>query len=252
MTFDLLPIRRTKMSNKSSFLEELLRIFDFVFLLQLRYINKISTLPEIIVMQHGKLKYSDSSLLQSILDGTTKHKTLILMDGYDEYKRGTNKAVDKAIEFTVGNCFLILTSRPGFVSKQVKDKMDGEVIIEGFSPENIVQCSSMYLGSRSLSNMMMTQAEECGISDLLCIPIVLLMVCVVFSEKESLPKTTTSLMATIFEMIMDRSTLKEFGRKSSELEDLEALLYTLGEFSWKALQSDFQQLLLVKVTETNV
>ena len=203
-------------------------------------------------MQHGKLKYSDLSLLQSILEGTTKHRVLIMMDGYDEYKRGTNRAVDKAIEFTMGNCFLILTARPGFVSKQVRDKMDGEVIIEGFSPENIIECSSMYLGSRDLSNMMMAQAEECGISDLLCIPIILLMVCVVFSEKESLPKTTTSLMTTIFEMIMDRSTLKKFGLKSSQLKELEALLYTLGEFSWKALQSDFQQLLLIKVTEYNV
>ena len=226
-----------------------MRLFDFVFLLQLRYTNKVSTLPEIIIMQHGKLKYSDSSLLQSILEGKTKHRVLILMDGYDEYKRGNNKAVDEAIEFPASNSFLILTSRPGFVSKQVKDKMDGEVIIEGFSPENITECSSMYLGSRILSNMMVAQAENCGISDLLCIPIILLMVCVVFSEKESLPKTTTSLLTTIFEMIMDRSTLKKFGLKSSEMKQLEDLLYILGELSWKTLQSDFQQLLLIKVTE---
>ena len=55
------------------------------------------------------------------------------MDGYDEYEPGTNREVDKAIEITLGNCLLLLTSRPGFLKKPLRDKMDEEIIIQGFS-----------------------------------------------------------------------------------------------------------------------
>ena len=65
---------------------------------------------------------------------------LLLLDGYDEYTAGTNRALDKAIESGIGNCFTILTSRPGtdsgdktYVSQEIRDKMDGEVRIKGFN-----------------------------------------------------------------------------------------------------------------------
>ena len=46
---------------------------------------------------------------------------------------------------------------------------------------------------------------------------------------------------------MERSTLKHFGFKLSDLNHLDHLLFTLGEFSWKALQNNVGQLLLIKV-----
>ena len=222
----------------------MLQIFDLVFLIQLRYVNKISSLAEIITSQHGKLKRKDLKYVESILEGDTQYRTLLLIDGYDEYQRGMNHEIDEAIESGIGDCFLILTSRPGYVSKQVRDKMDGEVSIEGFSEENIVECSIMYLGNSNLSSLMLEQAAETGIYELLCVPIILL---IVFIEKESLPKTRCALVSTIFELIMDRTTLKTVGCKSSELKNIDALLYTLGEFSINALQSGHQQLLLKKV-----
>ena len=52
--------------------------------------------------------------LRPSLKGNRKHKTLLMLDGYDEYKPGTNKDIDDAIEKTVGSTVLILTSRPGY------------------------------------------------------------------------------------------------------------------------------------------
>ena len=68
------------------------------------------------------------------------------MDGYDEYKLGTNIEIDTALDKTIGNCFLFLTSRPGYIEQTTKDKMDGEVTIEGFSAENIKKCSFFLFG----------------------------------------------------------------------------------------------------------
>ena len=132
-------------------------------------------------------------------------------------------------------------------AKTVRDKMDGDVIIEGFSKESIMECSMKYLGSQELSVKMLQQAQATGIYALLHIPIILVMTVVVFLEEDSLPKTKTGIYKTIYRLAMDRTTLKTFGCKSADISNLEDLLYTLGEFSWKALQSDVQQLLLDRV-----
>ena len=125
--------------------------------------------------------------------------------------------------------------------------MDGEIVIEGFSEENIKECSTKYLDSREKSQEMLEQAEETGIKDLLGIPIILVMTVVIFIQEKSLPKSKTGIYKTIFQLVIDRTTLKTFGCKSEAISNLEDLLHMLGEFSWNALQDDVQQLLLKKV-----
>ena len=226
--------------------------FDFVFLLRLRYADKTSSLVELIVKQHEKLEVDDIQNIQSILKGKTKYRVLLILDGYDEYKPGSNKDIDRAIKATIGKCFLILTSRPDlpskegeYVSKEIRDRMDGEVIIEGFSEETIEKCSTQFLESEEDSKVMLKQAADTGIDVLLKVPIVLLMVCVLFSEHTSLPKTRTKIVKQIYELTIERTILKHF---TSDIRGLlDDLLFSLGELAWKALQTDVQQLLLQKV-----
>ena len=227
--------------------------FHFVFLIQLRYVDKKSSLAQIIKSQHN-LRKVNTKYIESILEGETNHKVLLLLDGYDEYKRGANKDIDEEIESKIGNCFLILTSRPGndsgdrmFVSKKVRDRMDGEIVIEGFSPENIEKCSIQYLLSEENCQIFLAQAEETELSSLLHVPIILLMSCTVFISNMSLPHSKTKLYGDIFDLIMDRTTLKTYGCKSSDIPHIAQLLSILGKLSWEALQKDTGQLLLNKV-----
>ena len=231
--------------------------FDFVFLLRLRYVDQISTLTQLITKQHPQLKDSDAKFIQSILNGKDNRKVLLILHGYDEYKPGVNKDIDNAIENSIGNCFLILTSRPElpseeeqYVRKNIRDKMDAEVMIEGFSNENIRLCSSQYLGSLERSEEMIQQAKETNIDDLLKIPIVLLMICVLYAEKGFLPKSKTETYDQIIDLLIDRTVLISFQpRMHADIkESMDELLIALGELSWKALQNDVKQLLLDKVT----
>ena len=215
--------------------------------------DKTSSLAQIIKFQHN-LRQVDTRHIESILEGETNHKVLLLLDGYDEYRRGTNKDIDDAIENKIGNCLLILTSRPGndtgdkmFVTQRVRNRMDGEIVIEGFSPENIKKCSIQYLFSEENSRMFLTQAAETELSSLLHVPIILLMSCTVFISNMSLPHSKTKLYGDIFRLIMDRTTLKTFGCKSTDIPNIEQWLSILGKLSWKALQNDTQQLLLNRV-----
>ena len=192
-----------------------------------------------------------TSYIEKILKAKTKHKTLIILDGYDEYSGG-NKDIDKLITTPAKKCFLLLTSRFGdYLKKKVRSQMDGEIEIKGFSEENIVKCSCKYLGSTRSSRLCMRQAKQSQIYELLHVPIVLLMSCMVFTEKGSLPETQTKLFSIAREVIMDRTTLKTFGEKSNEVEDLESWLDVLDEMSWEALQSN-NQLMLDKVTHLQI
>ena len=241
-----------KYANKSEEMKE----FDFVFTIRLKYVDKSSSLSELIVKQHDKLKSQHISQIRAILQGKTKHKVALLLDGYDEYKKGTNTEIDEAIKSGIGNCLMLLTSRPGYVDKDIQERLDGEVIIDGFSLEKIRECCNLYLGSEEQTEILLKQAKKSDICDisrywndpgLLRIPIILLMTCVIFDEAQSLPKKKTEIIRTIIQLMMDRSTLKHFGCKSSELQNLDSLLYALGEQSWKALQKDIGQLLLKQV-----
>ena len=243
-----------------------------------------SSLAQVIIDQHEELDGEDREYIEALLSRKTKQKVLLLLDGYDEYTAGTNQALDKAIESGIGNCFTILTSCPGtdsgdktYVSQEIKNKMDGEVIIKGFNEESKKRFCTEYFGSEEESENLLKQAKEkLGTKrypwedlsgeellvlldkyqsdgdpdryyELLSTPIVLLMICVLYEEYRSLPDTRTKIYETVRELSMDRTTWKTFGCKSSQVKDIKRKISVLEKFAWKALKKDIQQLLLNKV-----
>ena len=92
--------------------------------------------------------------------------------------------------------------------------------------------------------MFLNQARKTELSALLHVPIILLMGCTVFISNMSLPHSKTKLYGDIFDLIMDRTTLKTFGCKSGDVPNIDQWLSVLGKLSWEALQKDTGQLLL--------
>ena len=221
--------------------------FHFIFLILLRHVNDNSTLEQIVIKQHGlRAKNIPESHIKSILYGLVNCKVLLLLDGYDEYKKGTNEYIDTAIEDTIGDMFLILTSRDGdYISKGTLAKMDGEIEITGLSKQNIVKCATKYLESKEEAEDLIGKCHQTGIFDLLHIPIILLMGVVLYHKTKELPTSLTELVQSIIIMCMDRSTLKHFGTKVKDIDGLEDLLHELGEISLNSLKRD--RLLLSKV-----
>ena len=223
----------------------------------MRNVDENCSLAELVADEHD-LEKEDIVLVQSILTGKTNYKVLLLLDGYDEYTPGTNMELDRAIENTVGKCFIILTSRlqdGTDFTRRIRNKMDGEVLIEGFSEANIKKCCSRYIGSEQEAKMFLQDAKRVGLYELLKVPIILLMTSTLYNEddKKALPDRRTQLYENLYEFLMDRSTLKphNFGCYSSEVPNLQRMLQTLGKFAWKALQNDARQLLINKVNATN-
>ena len=221
--------------------------FDFVFFIELRYVNDNSSLERIIIKQHG-LHCVKEQELRSVLREEASGKVLLLVDGYDEYKKGTNDGIDTAIEDTIGNCFLILTSRDGdHISNETRKKFDGEIEITGLSHKSIIQYASKYFESEKIAENMYEKAKEAGIAELLRLPTILLMVCILYDGKQQLPKCQTEIVSCIIDMFIDYSALKHFGLKAKNIVGLDQMLFKLGELAWIALRRDTQQLLLSKV-----
>ena len=252
--------------------------FDFVFIIRLRNVGTDTSLAQVIIDQHEELDHEDREYIEALLSRKTSQKVLLLLDGYDEYTAGTNTALDKAIKSGIGKCFTILTSRPGtddsgdksYVSKEIKEKMDGEVRIDGFNEESKRRFCTEYFGSEEESQKFLKEAKEKlrgkelneilsqeesepeyeledRYNELLSTPIVLLMICVLYEENGSLPDTRTKIYETVRELSMDRTTWKTFGCKSTEVKDITRKTSILGKFAWEALKRDIQQLLLNKV-----
>ena len=221
---------------------------DFVFFIELRYVNDNSPLAQIIIKQHGmKSKKISESQIRSILEGESE-RVLLLFDGYDEYKKGTNDDVDAAIEDTIGDCFLILTSRDGdYISKETLDKMDGELELTGFNKASVKECAKKYLGSEDLAEELIKEAEQLRIDDFLQIPIILLMICVLYFKEHTLPSSQTQIVQKILKLCIDRSAIKHFGRSSTDIPWLEDKLFQLGKLAWNALKCGTRPLLILKV-----
>ena len=200
--------------------------------------NDNSTLEKIAFTQHGlKNKDIPEEEISNILrERRHEARVLLLLDGYDEYRKGTNADIDAAIEDGIGNCFLILTSRDdGSLSRDTRKKMDREIEISGFNEHQVKIYASNYFESEEISTTMYIKAMHAGIEGLLRLPIILLMVCVLFDEKKNLPKSQTKIISSIVEMFLDRSALKHFGKKAKDIVGLDEILYKLGELAWKTL-----------------
>ena len=221
-----------------------LQQFDFIFLIALKNVNKNIPLEEIILQQHGRMRNMGVSKEQ-IKSLIQNKKILILLDGYDEYRKGTNNDIDSAITDSLGGCFLLVTSRLGdYMKKPDRDQMDGEMQITGFSDEAVKECSTKYLENEQRSEDFQHKCRQSGIRELLHIPIVLLMLCVLYHANEMLPKRKTEIVFGIIKMYIKRAK-KRFPR----IKDVEDIMYKLGELSWKALQRTTKQLLISKVSK---
>ena len=140
--------------------------FDFTFLIKLKNVEENVSLEKEIIEQHDLDAEEDQ--IKSIL----KHcKTLMIFDGYDEYKKGTNSAIDAAISGKRGNSFVLITSRPDYMDKKDKDKLDGEIQIRGMSQKNIKRYIGRYLDTKKAESLMKA-AKVSQIYDLLRIPII--------------------------------------------------------------------------------
>ena len=213
-------------------------------------------MERIIIQQHDlEVKGIAQHEIKKILE---RSKFLLVLDDYDEYKKGTNSDIDAVISGKRGNCFVLITSRPDYMDKKDKKNLDGEIQIRGLSNKGVTECIDRYFDKERLSQPTSTnkdpqvakvntqdlivKARRRGVFRLLKIPLLLLMLSVLHVETGDLPARRTDIMWEIIQIYIKRAK-----RKGVKLENQETILQHLGELSYDASQRDTNQLKIRKV-----
>ena len=128
------------------------------------------------------------------------------------------------------------------MNKRDKNKLDGKIQLRGLSQENILLYIRRHLEDKEKAESLMKAAERSQTNELLRIPIIALMLCILYKETKQLPRTQTEIIKEIIQIYIKRA--KE---KGVELPDEDEMLFVLGKLSWNALRRDTHQLLIKKV-----
>ncbi len=229
-----------------------LQRFGLVFHIALKDVNKGTSLPRIILDQHQGLAANNISEyeISVLLNGKYACKLLVLIDGFDEYRTGTNDQIDLVLNrSTLWGCWVVLTSRPFDQVYLIKHHFDAEASIIGFSDENINAYASKFLESEKHAKNFVETAQKNEILDILGIPIILQMMCVLFQSGLALPQSKTQTTRAIVDWSIKYSAYRKKHPRTSKStqRELDNIFYKLGKLAWESLQSDIQQLLLQKV-----
>ena len=235
---------------------EELKKFDFVFHISLKMVRDNSPIENIIIAQHVGLKANGvkSEEINVILKGKSRSKTLLLIDGHDEYKSGMNSDIDEAIrKEKLWNCWMILTSRETTQLGDVKQYMDAEAEIRGFDSTNIKTYVSRSLEGDTEAEELLDQVEQAGLmvfpESIMAIPILLHMICVLFVCNMSLPKTKTGIIQVFVNRCVDREAIRAKGQKA--VDSANQALYNLGKLAWQGLNEAGKKLYFSKVVMTH-
>ena len=227
--------------------EDKLQQFHFVFHISLKQVKDNSAIEKIIIAQHSALKAKKvkPEEIKAILERDS-NKVLLLMDGHDEYKTGCNTDIDETIKKEkLWNCWVVLTSRETDDVKMLKEFMDNEIDIDGFSNENVVEYIEKFLRNKEKAQQLLEEVvnNDLCLSDgfgginlelsLLAVPILLKMICSLFLCRSTLPKTRTGIIQEIVKRCMDREAFRAIGQEA--VETAMRALHNIGKLAWQGL-----------------
>ena len=230
--------------------------FDFVFHVTLKSVRDQRCIEDIILQQHAGLLGNSVTVseIKTILEDP-EQRVLLILDGHDEYKPGTNQDIDDAIrKKQLRHCWIVITSRENKDLPSLRDYFDAEAELLGFDKENIEEYIAKYLGDKGKCQELIKIAKKCGLIKsytwnslgfgfhdygVMCIPILLHMICVLFQRKVSLPQTKTGILSAMVERCPDWEEIRKSGKKTEK--DIESILVMLGSFVLEKLQYNGSQ-----------
>ena len=232
--------RNANYSEDDSLADTLQNRFGYIFHVPLKHVNSDISLEQLMLQEHDlENKNITPEEIKTIISSS---RCLLIFDGYDEYRKGTNVAIDAAVSGKRQNAFVLITSRPDYMEMSDKRKLDGEIQNNGLSKDSIEECTQRYIEDKTKTRDLLAKAMKQGLFGLLKVPILLLMMCVLYLQDETLPAKKGQIVKAIMDMYIRRAI-----ERGVDFEDTTQLLSDLGELSHKASQRDTHQLLIRKV-----
>ena len=232
--------------------------FQVAFHVALKHVKANNHLEEIIIAQHSGLKTNkvEPAEIKSILEDSNT-KILLLIDGHDQYKTGCNTQIDEAIKKeSLWNSWMILSSRETDDIRKLKKYMNVELEIKGFNWKGLWKYVTCSLCDETKMEEFKSQARRAGLMsesispraggyEILLIPIILNILCVLFKSSQALPKTKTTVLKAVINRCIDRETIRAKGQKA--VDRTRRAFHKLGELAWQGLCKPGRNLNFMKV-----
>ena len=227
--------------------------FDLVLLVKLRDVCDLNDVPAI--LSAANLLASDGPVSTDNLYDYVRHhqeKVLLILDGYDEYVHSAERQ-SPVLEIWEKNqlrdCCVIITSRD-MKGEGLKSSSDAQFEIDGFDPERQEKFARRFLKDDQDVEEFFEYLEQQELEDVAKIPILLLMLLLVWKEKdrEGLPSSRVMIYFQFIETMFNHMSEKQ-KKPAEKFDDYKQELCKVGELAFDALLQDFLYFPLSKLPD---
>ena len=240
-------IGKTVFTKKAAFdwsqqrYQETIGAFELVLLIRLRDVCNLHDVPSIfkasqLLANDGKISVDD------LYDYVRNHqeKVLLILDGYDEYSAGKQSPVDEIWKRNqLSDCCVIVTSRQ-MATDKLRLPSDAQFEINGFDDERQKEFARRFLKDEDDVRQFRTYLWEQDLKDLAEIPLLLLLLCLLWKEKDSkeLPKKRVEIFTQFVKTLFQHTHGEQSAKSVFNIEDHSHELCALGSSAFEALIND--------------
>ena len=210
--------------------KEMLAAFDLVLQVKLRDVCDLQDIPAILRASEllaidGKVSVED--LYKFVVDN--QEKVLLILDGYDEYSAGEQSPVRDIWERKqLRDCCVILTTRQIKADKMRKPS-DAQFEINGFdSKDQVKEFALKFLKDEYDFDEFYEYVLEKDLKEVVQIPLLLLMLCLVWTRKDSTGLPTSR--ADIYTQFI-QTLLNHMSGKVAEVDHADQMFRKVGDYA---------------------
>ena len=227
--------------------------FDLVLLVKLRDVCNLNDVPAI--LNDANLLASDGPVsTDNLYDYVRRHQenVLLILDGYDEYVHSAERQspVLKIWEKKqLRDCCVIITSRD-MKGEGLKSSSDAQFEIDGFDRERQEEFARRFLKDDQDVEEFFQYLEQQDLEDIAKIPIVLLMLTLVWKEKDcgGLPSSRVMIYDQFIQTMFNHVSEKQ-EKAAEKVDDHKQELCKVGELAFDALLQDLLYFPLSKLPD---
>ncbi|CAH3185689.1 unnamed protein product [Porites lobata] len=252
-------IGKTVFTQKATFdwsqhrYEEKLGRFDLVFLVKLRDICNLNDVPAI--LSAANLLASDGPISTDNLYDYVRHhqeKVLLILDGYDEYVHSAasqSPVLQIWEKKQLRDCCVIITSRD-MKGEGLKSSSDAQFEIDGFDRKRQEEFARRFLKNDQDVEEFFRYLKQQSLEDVAKIPILLLMLLLVWKEKdrEGLPSSRVMVYFQFLQTMFNHMSEKQ-KKPAEKVDDHKEELCKVGELAFDALLQDLLYFPLSKLPD---
>ena len=231
--------------------KDALRKFDLVVSINLKEVSKCRTFKEVL-SQSRVFPDDETSSIDDLLSyiGKNQDKVLLVFDGYDEYRTGSeaenygSRINSPIFEIFHGNvlrdCTVLVTTRSSRAD-ELQECADTHVEITGFNWCDQEDFMIKFLGSQTEAYDLLKLLRKSELDDLARVPLLNLFFCLLWKEeKEKLKdgfKSKTELFQAIVKHILQHSHKRNAPSNASQLKeaDYNEILTEIGKVALEGL-----------------